>query len=228
MPPKTLLPQTLTWGEVDPTLHSFDSSAAYEIAKALIPSKGDKNEKIRFSVAEGNAWEESVTDALVEHYGRWACGWRWARDEGSIGGGPISIWCCPKHSCTTRDETAKRVHEALLQWRKWIEELARRFAALGPGESETLVAAFEKAVVSLVTDVVERTAAGDAWYAHCEQVLGWYLEMYNIPSASATALIRRAIGGRFESWVAPDDEVVSDVARKVASDATQRLPRNYH
>ena len=217
-----LLPSSLAWGEVDPAQHAFQPSEAYSIAIALIPQERAVGNEAS-AVGMEDSWEESITKALVERYGRWACGWRWARDEGSIGGGPVSAWCCPQHSWSTPAETAERVQAALGEWRGWIETLALRFAELGPGSDGDVDGAFEKAVILLVNDVVEKTGAGDAWYSHCEQVLGWYLSFYGVPGDSADKLVELAIGGRFESWSAPDDEIVSDIARKVAAEATSAL-----
>ncbi|WUD77170.1 Fic family protein [Streptomyces sp. NBC_00510] len=70
-----------------------------------------------------------MSHALVERYGRWAVGWRWAHDEGDFDGGPVGNWCCPRDSITTPEETLARVVAALCEWRGWLESLAGWFEA---------------------------------------------------------------------------------------------------
>jgi hypothetical protein len=67
---------------------------------------------------------------MVERWGRWVVGWRWALDEGDFGGGPIHAWCCPRDSITSAEETLARVGAALIEWRGWLEELAERIASV--------------------------------------------------------------------------------------------------
>ncbi|MFJ9753262.1 cell filamentation protein Fic, partial [Streptomyces chartreusis] len=107
-----------------------------------------------------------MTEALVDHYGRWVLGWRWARDEGDIGGGPIGSWCCPRDSITSPEETLARVMAALCEWRAWLEALAEHFDRfrLDDVPVEDRRGVWESAAVDLVTFVVDRTSSGDAWY----------------------------------------------------------------
>ena len=210
------MPHSLTWEEVNPTQHAFDSAGVTELVRPLIPLKP------KGLAPNDGAWENGITLALVERFGRWACGWRWAGDEGSIGGGPVHFWCCPAHSLTTPDETAERVRAALADWRGWIEQLATHFEELAPDPQGDQRESFERATVQLINAVVRRTSAGDAWYSHCAQVLGWYLERFGTPPAEATGLIETAIGGRFESWCAPPDHVTAEVAAQVARSASER------
>jgi hypothetical protein len=70
-------------------------------------------------------------------------------------------------------------------------------------------------VAVLVTAVVEQTSAGDAWYGHCEQVLSWSLESLGVHEERTGTIVEAAIGGRFESWVGPDQGVVDDLAQKI-------------
>ena len=200
-------PQTLTWSEVDPARHPFDPADAHAIA--LAHPSGD-----------ARAREDAITDALLDRYGRWAAGWRWARGVGGIGGGPVSAWCCATHSCTTPGETADRVQAALSEWRAWIEQLSARFESLLTTDAnEAYVDAFQDAVSLIVLDVVERTGAGDAWYAHAAQVLTWFLERSGIDDTRAKELVSASIGGRFQSWTGPDRLLVEDVGRALATSA---------
>jgi hypothetical protein len=146
-------------------------------------------------------------------------GWRWAHDEGDVGGGPVGSWCCPRHSITTTDETLARVANALCEWRSWLEDLAVRFDhyRLDTSSTEERQHVWERATVHLVNHVVDRTNAGDAWYAHCVQVLTWYLTRWGVAESSAREQAEQAIGGRFESWTAPERVLVEDVAERLAA-----------
>lgn len=206
---RELSPWTLTWEEVDPARHHFVASGVAALVQPLVPATNSGD------------WETAITELLVSRFGRWACGWRWARDEGSIGGGPIGAWCCPSHSFSTPAATADRIECALVEWRKWLETLCARFETLEPRDGD-VQAAFQRAVATLVGDVVEQTSAGDAWYTHCAQVLSWYLERCGVPHAEATGLIERAIGGRFESWCGPPPTLTREVAASVAQQLAER------
>jgi hypothetical protein len=207
-----LAPWTLTWDEVDPSRHPFDLGSERAAVRGL--ARG------LWGTGTGAAWADAVSAGLVERYGRWACGWRWARDEGDIGGGPVRSWCCPPHSVTTAGETA-RVAEALGDWRGWLEELAGLFDRYPLAGDRAR--AWERGSVRLVHHVVERTAAGDAWYTHCAQVLTWFLTRSGIGVDRAARLVDEAIGGRFDSWVGPADSVVDDVAGQLARAAATRV-----
>ncbi|MFJ1761487.1 hypothetical protein ACIOD2_14285 [Amycolatopsis sp. NPDC088138] len=201
---EAVLPVDLSWDDVDPRRHPFDAGTALDAIKALPPAA---------RVPEGAAWADELAQAITGHFGSWASGWRWARDEGDLGGGPVAAWCCPRHSITTPDETLSRVGEALCQWRDWLEDLAERFDRYpledAPGA--------ERATTDLVNAVVERTGAGDAWYLHCRQVLTWYLTRWGVPAETAQEQVERAVSGEFESWVAPDADALDEVAGRFAA-----------
>ncbi len=222
-----LAPQVLSWDEVDPRLHPFDAGSAPEVVAGLgpatdipvRPSGADGYSEIMAWAHEaGTAWTEAMTRALVDRYGRWVLGWRWALDEGDIGGGPVGSWCCPSHSIGTPEETLGRVTAALIEWREWLEDLAERFDRFPldapPAEDRHLT--WQRATVRLVTHVVDRTTAGDAWYSHCEQVLTWFLNRWGVPPEKARGLVEEAIGGQFGSWVEPALTVVEEVAERLA------------
>jgi len=191
----------LTWPDVDPATHPFDPAAADAIVAGMSPPE---------ALPVGDYWYDSMTNAMVDRYGPWAVGWRWASDEGDIGGGPVHAWCCPRHSAGSLPETLARMAAALCEWRAWIEELAARFAVLDD---------WHAAALDLVNLVIERTGAGDSWYQHCEQVLTWCLTSRGVPADAAGKLVGEAIGGRFESWVHPKPAVVESVAATIADGA---------
>lgn len=207
-------PRKLTWADVEPRRHRFSASSARGAVRKLAPASA-ASWAARKSDDE---WADAMARAVVERFGKWACGWRWATDEGDFGGGPVSSWCCARHSISTREETLERVSDALVEWRGWLEDLAERFdrfplAGLPAAEQ---VAMWERGAVHLIHRVVERTGAGDAWYGHCAQVLTWYLARWGVAERQAERLVDRAIGGRFDSWAGPDESVVVDVAEQLA------------
>jgi hypothetical protein len=158
-----------------------------------------------------------MTEAIAGHWGRWAAGWRWARDEGDGGGGPVGSWCCATHSITGPEETLTRVSDALAEWRAWLEELAAAFERyplgrlVAPGDR----ALWERGAVDLIHRVVDRTGAGDAWYRHCAQVLTWFLARWGTAGEQAQHLVDEAVGGRFRSWAEPGEADVRDVAGRL-------------
>lgn len=232
-------PWVLSWGDVDPSDHPFDADAAPEIIRKLAPAStvprrpaghaADRN-VIDWAHEDGDAWADSMARAVVERFGLWACGWRWAMDEGDFGGGPVGSWCCARDSISEPEETLNRVADALVEWRGWLEELAERFERfpLTDLSQADQVAVWERGTVHLIHHVVDRTGAGDAWYQHCAQVLTWFLARWGIAEKRAGRLVDRAIGGRFGSWIGPSETVVDDVAEQLARAVTARHTRPDH
>ncbi len=229
----SLAPWALTWDEADPGRHPFDASSPRDAIGELAPAPAvpvrpaghpADRDVIDWAHGAGAAWADAMSRALIAQYGRWASGWRWARDEGDFGGGPIGNWCCPRDSITSAEETLDRVAAALVEWRTWLEDLAERFEhhPLAGPESDRLHH-WERGVVHLVHHVVDRTGAGDAWYRHCAQVLTWYLAYWGVEGERAGDLVDRAIGGRFDSWAEPAETTVADIAEQLAA-AANALP----
>ncbi|WP_328450433.1 hypothetical protein [Amycolatopsis sp. NBC_00438] len=222
-----VVPSDLSWGDVDPRHHPFDAASALGVISALAPAArvparpvgaAADPDVIAWSGTEGAAWADELTRAMTGRFGRWAAGWRWAHDEGDIGGGPVAAWCCPRDSITTPAATLERVAAALCEWRGWLEELAGRFDRYPPDAvpAEERRRVPERATTDLVTAVVERTGAGDAWYLHCKQVLTWFLTRWGVTAETAEAEVERAVSGDFESWTAPDTGLVDEVAGRLA------------
>ncbi|CCK30416.1 hypothetical protein BN159_6037 [Streptomyces davaonensis JCM 4913] len=232
-----LLPYHLTWTEVDPATHPFDSDEVLDVVRGLEPPGRapvrpewrllkDRDEAYAefrkvcdWSHTVGWEWVDDMTRALVDTYGTWASGWRWSHDEGDLGGGPVGSWCCALHSITTPDETLDRVTAALREWRDWLEFLGRFFDRypLSQLSAEDRLDAWERATHQLILHSLDRTGSGDAWYAHCRQVLTWFLTRWDVDPATALTLVEDAIGGRFESWTAPENTLVTDVAEHLAA-----------
>jgi hypothetical protein len=224
-----LSPSNLTWDEVDPARHPFDSESAARVVRSLRPAQqvprrpdippGDYAALHEWSWDEAAPWSDAMTYALIEHYGRWVVGWRWAHEEGDFDGGPVGNWCCPLHSVTTADETLDRVTAALREWREWLESLAARFEAypldLSGIDDQRIL--WDRTARHLILHVTDRTGCGSGWYGHCHQVLEWFLSHWGVKSDAAEHLVERAIGGRFESWTCPDPVLVEDVAERLAA-----------
>ncbi|MDQ0602233.1 hypothetical protein QF037_006578 [Streptomyces canus] len=233
---RELLPYDLTWPDVDPRRHPFDSGDALDAVRTLGAASRTPVRPARkptshpdeasaeyarlchWSNTEGADWAKAMTEDLVARYGRWSTGWRWAVDEGDLGGGPVGAWCCTLHSITTPEETLERVAASLCEWRDWLEYLDRRFDAhpLAGLSAEDRRDAWERATHHLIIQVLDRTGSGDAWYGHCRQVLTWFLTRWEVPPDTADTLVEEAIGGRFESWTAPEGKLVTDVAQQLA------------
>ncbi|CAM5634124.1 Fic family protein [Streptomyces californicus] len=120
----------------DPALHPLDEAALADTVRSLgparcVPTRPDipfaDPAMSEWSHGEARSWADAMSYALVDRYGPWTLGWRWAHDEGDFDGGPVGHWCCPRDSVTTPDETLDRVEAALREWREWLEFLARCF-----------------------------------------------------------------------------------------------------
>ncbi|GGQ25138.1 hypothetical protein GCM10010187_46940 [Actinomadura coerulea] len=134
----------------------------------------------------------------------------------------MTVWCCPSHLPKGKTR-ADLIESALVEWRTWLETLAARFDGLGlpAGPPSERLAAWERAVTVLVTDVVTQTQTTEAWYVHCEQVLAWFLTHQGVPRDRRASLLGKAIGGRFSSWTEPGPELVTDLGRRIAAAAQQ-------
>ncbi|MGP3691275.1 Fic family protein [Streptomyces sp. IBSNAI002] len=222
-----LAPRFLTWDDVDPARHPFDAESVPRTVRSLgparrIPSRPDTPHGYQvindWSWNKGKPWAEAMGYALIEQYGRWTVGWRWAHDEGDFDGGPVGNWCCPQHSITTPEETLTRVTSALCEWRAWLESLAGWFEAypLALADVQDQRILWERAARNLILQVTDRTGCGSGWYGHCRQVLTWFLSRWGVVPDLAAELVDEAIGGRFESWIGPDTVLVDDVAERLA------------
>lgn len=214
-------PLSLQWSDVDPGRHPFalDWNAAVELAELIAPLLPTP----AVAAESGGRSLNGVTRLLVERCGPWACGWNWSVGEGDLDGGIVEAWCCASDSVTTPEATAPRVVAALREWRRWLEELAERFAALGPPADEPEAAVdrryWERAYTRLVTVVADRTHAQSGWYRHCMQVLSWFLACHGMNEERAKRIVADAVGDRFDSWTAPDVVLVDEVSTRFAAAA---------
>ncbi|MFI1400404.1 Fic family protein [Streptomyces sp. NPDC020681] len=222
-----LAPRFLRWDEVDPARHPFDGASAAQVVHSLWPARRvPRRPGVSFadpamsswSWGEGKLWADAMSHALVQRYGRWVVGWRWAHDEGDFDGGPVGSWCCPRDSITTPEETLARVVAALCEWRGWLENLAGWFEAypLDLADVEGRQILWERAARNLILQVVDRTGCGSGWHGHCRQVLTWFLGHWGVAPDVARERVDEAISGRFHSWTGPDTVLVDDVAEQLA------------
>ncbi|MCK8433512.1 Fic family protein [Streptomyces sp. D2-8] len=212
---------------MDPARYPFDAASAARVVHSLGPARCvPRRPDVAFadpvmsawSWGEAKLWADAMSHALVEHYGRWASGWRWSHDEGDFDGGPVGHWCCPRDSITTPEETLARVVAALCEWRAWLESLAGWIEAypldLDTVEDNQIL--WDRAARNLILQVTDRTGCGSGWHGHCSQVLTWFLDRWAVAPDVADDLVDRAIGGRFLSWTGPDDALIDDVAERLA------------
>jgi hypothetical protein len=220
---RELSPVYLSWDDVDPARHPFDADATLRVVRSLgpaarVPSRPDSPAPRAWTRDKGRPWADAMSHALIDHYGVWAVGWRWAHDEGDFDGGPVGSWCCPPHSITTSEETLARVIAALCEWRAWLESLAAWFEAhpldLASVEEQRIL--WERTTRNLILQVSDRTGGGSGWYRHCRQVLTWFLTRWGVEPGAAERMVDQAIGGRFRSWTGPDAVLVEDVAEQLS------------
>ncbi|WP_158786385.1 hypothetical protein [Streptomyces sp. NRRL F-5065] len=199
-------PTSTTWRDVDPTTHPFDSGQTSDVVREVVSSPDPESGR-----PPAQRSVNSIARGLAEHYGSWAFGWYDAVDEHPYSGAIIRSLPASGLGSGELEQQVERYTSALLQWRAWLEELASLFAQFAPGpdaDDEERRRLRERAVAPLVTLVVERTGAGELWLGACAQALTWYLESTGIPPGEAEELADEVVDSEFESWVAPDAEVV--------------------
>ncbi|NBM16768.1 hypothetical protein [Streptomyces sp. GC420] len=203
----------MTWRDVDPTTHPFDFDQALDVVRDVVSSPDPESGRPR-----GLRSDNAVARGLAERYGSWAFGWYHAVDESPGSGAIITDLPASGLGSGEPEQQAQRYTSALLQWRAWLEELASVFARFAPGpdmDEEETRRLREHAVAPLVTLVVERTGAGETWLGACAQTLTWYLESTGMSPAEAEDLADEVVDAEFDSWIAPDAEVVGRAGRAI-------------
>ncbi|MEV0723567.1 hypothetical protein AB0I37_12405 [Micromonospora purpureochromogenes] len=207
-----LSPWSLTWADVDPARHPFEPGSAGEVVRGLppsartptCPSGPSEDGGIEWRDEAGRRWSAEMTAALVDHYGRWTCGW-WS-PIGAAHLGDRIVDRTLGRSPVAPEVNLEVVTEGLVAWRDWLTELAERFArflpALRDTRTDVVLDGLEPAVAHLVTVVLDRTCAEGGWYRHCEFALGWLLSA-GVPERRHEELLRAGIGGRFSPVGSP-------------------------
>ncbi|MCA9619459.1 MAG: Fic family protein [Myxococcales bacterium] len=217
----TIAVWALRWEDVDPEAHPFDAAVVRERMEALVAREQSWRE------GEGPRHLERLIDrALLVDHGAWILGWTWSASEPG-GGGPVHAYCCAAHSLETSDrEIVEVVARATREWRERLETLAARFAELRERHAELDVADdVARTAAQLLPLVLEWTGAEDAWYQTFERILTWYVAPRMEDGAGAAAVVRAAIGGRFESWITPADEVAAAVAEDLGAAVSEAVRR---
>ncbi|MGW5351485.1 Fic family protein [Streptomyces sp. NPDC004031] len=222
------VPRLLSWDDVDPARHPFDSASADDVVRSLTAARRiPVHPRLRGLDhldstwrAEARTWSDALTYGLARHYGRWAAGWCWGIGEAEFDGGPVSAWCHASDSIREDpDETLAVVAEALREWRDWLENLAWRFEAypLRLADIDDQRILWERTARALILQVGDRTEGASGWYGHCRQVLRWYLTRWEVADARAAELVEQAVGGRFRSWCGPDPATADEVAARLTA-----------
>ncbi len=223
---------SLHWKDVAPSKRGpFDPSPARTLALEVTRAAASKVK--RLDAVDREKTVAALDRAFLAAYGAWVAGWDWAASEPG-GGGPIKGWCCERDSVLRKDDleaadpiaaSAERAALAVIEWNDFLVELESLFRELTPAgtdgapSSSDIARDVERAAVRLVTLVVTRTGAEDAWYGTFARLLDWYIESRGLPVA--TRLIADVASGRFSSWVAPDEattqQACADIANAVAN-----------
>lgn len=208
----------LNWGDVDPDTHDFDPESTLSIAINAIKSTSAG------TISWPHMVEDNIDRDFIDRYGSWATGWRFSIGEGG-GGGVVTAWCCPAHSvlCSSPDDdptsTAQKAAEGLQQWYEHLKQTKRLFEELVLNFDNESVAALDlySAGARIIAFVANSTGTEDAWYAYAEKVLSWYLEYLGLDAKTANKVAANVVSGKFESWVAPDTEVIDQAASDLMS-----------
>ncbi|GIG52973.1 Fic family protein [Dactylosporangium siamense] len=227
--------ESLTWADVDPARHPFDPDTVHDVVRALAPA-GGVPAPYRYDPVRGYdraaadarwAWQRAMEQALVEHYGSWACGWN-AQMGGHTADGALTVrWNGAQDSITTPEETLDAVAGALLDWRTFLEDLVGMFARHLPlpTEPHAAFAAWEATAAALVATVAARSGADEHWYPVCTLALKWFLDVAEVPGDDHDVLVDATIGGKFFSSVSPQGAEVADGAESLAAALTGITPR---
>ncbi|MFI5833644.1 hypothetical protein ACIA5A_08190 [Micromonospora sp. NPDC051300] len=224
----TSRPRLHDWAEVDPARHPFDAAGAarvvWRLAPPVPPAAAVPRPRQVFDEAAWAAsreadrlasdWNAAMTDALVDHYGSWAYGWHW---------GPRSLWYYFSPIVTSPPETLARVAAALMDWRRWLEEVAERFDRLlpalrdaAPVGPDRAVAAWEVAFAELLTAGSAWAEDPDCWYGPCHRMLVWLLTATGLPEDRAVALVDAALAPWSTRWAYLSAADVADLAERLA------------
>ncbi|MEV4624905.1 hypothetical protein AB0J90_01255 [Micromonospora sp. NPDC049523] len=182
-------------------------------------------------------WNFAVTDVLVAQYGPWAFDWAWSPGLDDYVGELVPRWDFWEPISTSQSETLRMVADALVQWRRWLEDLAARFDRLLPSlrqpceqaERGGTLAAWEAAISHLMATTTARAEDNEGWQGLCGRVLTWFLNAAGIPEQRAATLVGRAIDARFDHWVPLSAADIADVAERLAREivepGNQGIPR---
>lgn len=220
----------LHWNELDPRHAVHAPDELREVLRAFLSKRLpeyasdvegiEKSARHRLPLLQ-EQWKvlAEITDIVTDHCGAWAEGWQYSGGEGDGSGGVVSNWCCPNHSWTSNpDAFAELVVQSLCEWRTFIEQLADLFAEIARSVEDRMTVvessvspAVSEGITRVVSFVADCTGCNDAWYDYAQQSVAWLLEFLGLEPESAVQKARNALSGKFESWIRPSDESISNV-----------------
>lgn len=210
--------RALRWRDVDPAVRPFDPALAREAVRAVLAEHAPLPAlPRRFHLASRNPeiarFTVRLERALVDAYGIWALGWQSDHSD-------HDVW-----ETLASGGANDRVTAVLVDWREWLETLARAFAAID-AESAGLALApwIERAAARILPLVVAERGSDDAWWGPLSAGLAWYLERI-APEQEPLRWISDVVGGQFESWVEPSEATASRACLYFGAELAGRLTR---
>lgn len=190
-------PLDLSWAEVDPAAHPFDPGTVPEVVRSVAPPGPPTWE-----------WSVAVTEALVDRWGTWVCGWR-----SSITGDGWWDWPSPP---VRTERTLTRTAELVVEWRSWLEELAELFdrhlpIPAAPEESR---ATWERAFTELIVAAVGDGSDIDCWQGPCMMAARWLCEAAGVPERGQP--VHDLLNELFPDWWVPTSAEIAGVAEAAA------------
>ena len=209
------------WADFDPARHPFDPAGVLGVLPAVAPplpapapprpplEPGHEQEWLRYQAADNEhlRWNIALTEALVGHYGPWVRGWYWLPRRPDQ---PLR-WNFWVPVSTSAAESWPLIADAILEWRRWLEELAARFRKFPPDRRET-------AIAELLTTTAARIADADEWQGLSGIVVSWFLQAGGVPAARATELVDRALTDHFDKWIHLTAEDAAAMAAQIAGE----------
>jgi hypothetical protein len=217
----------LRWQDMAPALRDFDPEPARRLVAPLVHAVA-----ARFADTwrdtphdDRDALESAIHRALLEEYGAWAAGWRWAAGEAGCGG-PVRGWSYSRESLFRDDDpdpdaTVTRAVAALSEWRQFLVDLDVLFAELRDTTATLpLEDRVERAAARLLPLIVDRTSAEAAWYNTFARILLWYLETLGHDHPAVGRAVLRVIGRHFAPWC-PDEATARDACAALGLDVAR-------
>ncbi|MGX7675839.1 hypothetical protein [Plantactinospora sp. DSM 117369] len=241
-------PSLGSWADVDPARYPFDPDGVLAVVRALAPQVPpavspkmpllgpEAWDKYRADRELAARWNDAITDIFVDQYGDWAFGWHWSPGVDDYSDELTRTWDFWRPISTSPEESLRLVAAALVEWRRWLEELAERFDRFlpalridGSAGRDDLVAVWEAAITHLLIGTVSRIEDEDGWQGWCHRVLTWFLTAAGLPQERSEMLVGSAVDARFDGWVALTRADIADIAerlaREIAEPGNRAIPR---
>lgn len=198
---------------MQPQARLFDPEGARNLVSKLLEELNRPSQKCDY---QGH--EDQVDHLLVQEFGVWISGWRSAVNGGAVAPYRRFDIRSPRRSTT-------QVLTSVEQWQAFLFKLDDVFAEFPIRTVEEFPLQTELAANRLLTMVLKRTGAEDAWYNSCSLVLQWYLESQGASTVKARRTVSQVMSGCFSSWVEASPEQIAEAARKTVKSLTS-LPQD--